>query len=339
MVYIRADANNEIATGHILRCSAIAEAFVEEGNEISFIVADEYGGELVSKLGYPCFVLGSDYKDMEGELATLKSIIGQYSSELLLVDSYYVTDKYFKNLKDITRTAYIDDYLGYYLSCDIVINYDLDVARDYYRDYTSEMRFLLGGRYTPLRKQFRNVRGKQINDIVSEMLILTGGSDHFHVVYNICKALLSSIDKFDGCIVNIVCGQYNADYNRILEITRNYSRFRAFKVIDEIDLFMKRADVCVSAGGTTTKELAACGTPTITFSVANNQLENVKSLDRAGMMKYFGDVRDISFSYNGLIEELILLCEDKERRIRESRLLQKTIDGLGAVRIARELIK
>lgn len=339
MVFIRSDSNKEIATGHIMRCSAIAEAFVEEGREVCFIVADRFGEELVKKLGFPCLVLNSDFRDMEGEMDALRTVLEQGNAELLLVDSYYVTGKYLSDLSDMTKTAYIDDSTGNYLPCDIIINYDLDARRDQYMGYGSDTRFLLGGEYTPLRKQFRKQGEKIISDKVSGILILTGGSDHFHVVFSICNALITCIDRFSGCIVNIVCGRYNDDYDRIIELTQPYQSLKVFKSIDEIDLFMKRADVCISAGGTTTKELAACGTPTITFSIADNQIENVKSLERTGLMKYIGDVRDEDFSYDRLVNELILLCDDKERRARESKLLQKTIDGMGAVRIARELLK
>ena len=100
---------------------------------------------------------------------------------------------------------------------------------------------------------------------------------------------------------------------------------------------MDKADVCITAGGTTTKELAACGTPSITYSIANNQVGGVIELDKLGLMKYIGDVRKAEFSYDKLIAELLELCSDVERRKKESKLLQKTIDGKGAIRIVEEL--
>ncbi|MCR5487745.1 MAG: UDP-2,4-diacetamido-2,4,6-trideoxy-beta-L-altropyranose hydrolase [Lachnospiraceae bacterium] len=339
MIYIRADANKEIATGHIMRCLAIAEAFIEEDKDVCFIVADQYGEELVKKLGFPCLVLNSDFKEMEEELDVLKSVLEPDKTEVVLVDSYFVTENYLASIRNIAKTAYIDDATGKYLPCDIIVNYDLDAGRDLYSDYSDDIRFLLGGEYTPLRKQFRNQKDKDIRDKASEILILTGGSDHFHVVFNICEMFISKIDEFNDCVVNVVCGRYNEDYGRIAGLAGQYQSLKIFRSIDDIDLFMKRADACISAGGTTTKELAACGTPTITFSIADNQMEGVKSLDKRGLMRYIGDVRNEDFSYSRLIDELIILCRDKERRVRESKLLQKTIDGMGAVRIARELLK
>lgn len=338
MVFIRADANEVIATGHIMRCTAIAEAFVEEGKDVCFVVADGYGENLVKKLGFPCFVLNSDYANMEGETETLISLLDHDHAELLLVDSYYVTENYFRKLKNSVKTAYIDDWMGIHLPINAIINYDLNANREYYKEYNQDTLFLLGERYTPLRKQFRNQSERIVNAEVTNVLIMTGGSDHFHVVSHICNALIPKIEMFNGCFFNIVCGRYNEDYNKIIEITKQYSLLKVHKSIDDIELFMKRADVCISAGGTTTKELAACGTPTITISVADNQLEGVNSLNRLGLMKYIGDVRDDSFSYKRLIDELFLLCTDEKRRIRESRMLQQTIDGMGAVRIARELL-
>lgn len=339
LICIRADANEMIATGHIMRCSAIAEALVREGGEVCFVVADGYGEELVKKLGFPCLVLNSSWQDMEGELTTLKAVLHQEKPELVLVDSYYVTEAYFDALKGIVKTAYIDDYLGKRLSCDILINYDLEAGLQNYAGFDDSTVFLLGGEYTPLRKQFGNQKARIIEDEISEILVLAGGSDHFHVVYNICKALISRKKDIDDCVVNIACGRYNDDYDDIVRLTVGHPNLKIYRSIDDIDVFMKRADACISAGGTTTKELAACGTPSITYSVADNQLEGVRSLDRAGLMKYIGDVRNEGFSYDTLVNEMLLLCKDKERRTRESALLQRTIDGMGAMRIARELLK
>ena len=52
------------------------------------------------------------------------------------------------------------------------------------------------------------------------------------------------------------------------------------------------ADLAVLAGGMTLYEACACGTPGITYGMADNQLEQCKAFDRLGIMPYAGDVRD-----------------------------------------------
>ena len=50
-IYIRADMNEVIATGHIMRCLSIADAAKEMGKETVFIVADEKPIEILKKRG------------------------------------------------------------------------------------------------------------------------------------------------------------------------------------------------------------------------------------------------------------------------------------------------
>ena len=70
---------------------------------------------------------------------------------------------------------------------------------------------------------------------------------------------------------------------------------------------MKKVDVAISAGGTTLYELCACGTPTISYSFADNQLNNVKQFDEDGIIPYAGDVRyeDISLSIRNNIKKMM----------------------------------
>lgn len=47
MLYIRADMNNVIATGHMMRCLSIADAATKFGESTTFILADEQAVELI----------------------------------------------------------------------------------------------------------------------------------------------------------------------------------------------------------------------------------------------------------------------------------------------------
>lgn len=49
---------------------------------------------------------------------------------------------------------------------------------------------------------------------------------------------------------------------------------------------------CVSGGGgSTLYELCACGTPAITYVLADNQIENAVKFESTGYMMYAGDCR------------------------------------------------
>lgn len=70
MFLIRSDGNARIGAGHLMRCLTIAQelALLRGIEEICFLCADEESAALVRDNGFPCHVLGTDYRDMESEL-------------------------------------------------------------------------------------------------------------------------------------------------------------------------------------------------------------------------------------------------------------------------------
>ena len=109
MIYIRTDMNSVIATGHMMRCLAVADAAGSMGEETTFLLADAEAADLLEKRGYRYIVLNTDWKDMEGELPALRKVIGERGIHTLLIDSYRVTEKYLAELEKLVRTVYIDD--------------------------------------------------------------------------------------------------------------------------------------------------------------------------------------------------------------------------------------
>ena len=64
-LYIRADMNSEISTGHVMRCLSVADAAKRMGREAVFITADDQPKDLIESRGHRCIVLGSRWNDLE----------------------------------------------------------------------------------------------------------------------------------------------------------------------------------------------------------------------------------------------------------------------------------
>ena len=108
-IYIRADMNEIIATGHIMRCLAVADAAKEMGKETIFITADEKPVEMLRSRGYEPIILHTEWNNMESELESLILLIQKESITKLLVDSYQVTKEYLAKLEKYTEVYYLDD--------------------------------------------------------------------------------------------------------------------------------------------------------------------------------------------------------------------------------------
>ena len=123
MLYIRADMNETIATGHMMRCLSIADAARELGEETTFLLADMQAVELLESKGYKYIVLNTEWNNMESELEILKEIISEHEIKTLFIDSYQVTERYLEELTKLTRTIYLDDVNAFHYPVTGIICY------------------------------------------------------------------------------------------------------------------------------------------------------------------------------------------------------------------------
>lgn len=101
MIWIRADANREIGSGHIMRCLSVATELKKRGEQVIFVTADEAAAELLSQRGQAFYALHTDYRDMEAELSILLPRLTQEKPGVVLVDSYFATDSYLTQLSNV----------------------------------------------------------------------------------------------------------------------------------------------------------------------------------------------------------------------------------------------
>lgn len=335
MIGIRVDVNETIATGHLSRCISIAEALRALGEEPLFFLADENGRERLSKLGFSCQVLDTPWDKMEVELPRLLPLLREKKIDRLLIDSYQVTARYLAALREATEVWYLDDLNSFLYPVDALICYAL-----YYRDFDYSARYastrlLLGSTYVPLRSEFAEKKRDAAPKRFERLLLLSGGSDSENALGKILDGL--SLDRFSR--VDVVCGRYNPNFPELQKKYTDMPTVTIYAAVDNLIDLMINADLVISAGGTTLYELAAVGAFTVTYALAENQLGNVNAFDRAGLMKYAGDVRD-GDSVSG-IQEALRAYETMTAEERSDLFdrLQNTVDGLGAKRLARELLR
>ncbi len=161
VVGIRADANETVATGHVMRCITIARQLKRRGARVVFFTADEYGREWLDQAGMDMVCLQSDWKHMEDEIFLLRKELKRTGCKKLLVDSYQVSADYFERLKDLCKLIYIDDCFDGIYPVDMLVNYNAYQVRFPYGEaYHGKAKLLLGTSYVPLRDEFdRQARG------------------------------------------------------------------------------------------------------------------------------------------------------------------------------------
>lgn len=361
-LYIRTEANCVTATGHMMRCLAIADAAAEKGIRTVFIVAEEGSERFPQERGYQTICLGRRWDDFAGEIPVIEGLIADRHVEMMLIDSYFVSEKYVKAVAKMTRTAYIDDLHAAIWSCSILINYAVYYDLFDYREEYPDTKLLLGCKYAPLRKEFWKLPAKQIRRDVKKILVVTGGTDEYHFMKRFTEVLLSQGKLFAGVEFTLICGAFNREIGEIRKLSAEYMaeaddleddrkcvsdngtdrktdtmRIKIYPSLSTLKDAMLETDLLITAGGTTLYEMAACGTPGICFSMADNQLDNVKGFAARDLVLYAGDIRK-DFSYDRLIEMIKELIGDYAARKAFSEKLRALVDGKGAERIVDAVI-
>lgn len=379
MVVIRADANSKIGMGHVMRCLSVADALLKRGEEVLFVTADDTPVPLLTKKGVPYRVLHTDYADMEAELPKLWNALSELlqgpgvpeaalpqRNTFILVDSYYVTEKYLAALKKRITTIYMDDIYAFSYPVDMLINYNIyGEEMGYEKDAAfADTKLLLGTEYVPLREEFaagagyaqsrKELSAETENVTPAEdrlhqtaeqgrtadggILITTGGSDSF----NLAGQLLMEAMKYDALKekeYHVVSGSLNPHIGELQALAQKHENIHIHCNVTNMAELMAESEVALSAGGSTLYELCAVGVPVIAFSFAENQERLVQTFVKRGIAQYGGNYRtDGNKMIQNTIAGLETLLEDKNLRSEYRKKARTLVDGKGAERIAEALL-
>lgn len=338
------DGNEEIGLGHVMRCLSVADAFAGKGEACFFILADGRVEEAVKKRGYKTFIADTRFDNMEAEVSIIPPVLRYLHPKYIVVDSYFVTEKYLRFLREFSRVAYIDDLAAFAYPVDSLINYNIyseniDYVALYSRSGMSLPDCILGTKYVPLREEFGNLPMRIWKWKVKNILISTGGADPLHLTLRLVKWLAGRQELERRTRFHIVLGAMNRDTDEIMKLSEKSKNMVIHPSVQDMRSLMLMCDLAVSAAGSTLYELCACGTPAITFALADNQLSGADAFHRAGIMISLGDIRaDMDNPIEKIMESIWVLSGDLGKRKEISQRMQGVIDGNGAKRIAEKLL-
>ncbi|MDE5589086.1 MAG: UDP-2,4-diacetamido-2,4,6-trideoxy-beta-L-altropyranose hydrolase, partial [Acetatifactor sp.] len=337
MIFIRADANERIGTGHVMRCMAIADALKQCGQQVCFLIADDRSSCLLKERNQEYMILHTDYASMEEELPRLRQIFEEKKPDFFLADSYSATPEYLREVRKYVPAGLLDDGVLAGYPVDVLINYNIFATAALYGTAgDTRTRYLLGPEYVPLRREFAGV-DYMVRERAERVLITTGGSDKYNLGTELLKRALAGTDTAD-LQYTVVSGAYNTHFGELQELAHHYENVQVCSNVGDMSRLMRDSDLAVSAGGSTMYELSAVGVPVICFSFVDNQERIVKGFAEKGLVCFGGDYLAQGES---LPEEIVYhigrLAADYNLRRRCSQKLRNLVDGQGAMRIAKEL--
>ncbi|WP_457642746.1 UDP-2,4-diacetamido-2,4,6-trideoxy-beta-L-altropyranose hydrolase [Persephonella sp.] len=325
-VSILTEGSKNIGFGHVTRCLSLYQAFEEKGIKPELIInGDDSVSDLVKDTNYELI----NWLEKQNQI-----LYRLQDRDIVVIDSYLADKTFYEKVSKIVKVpVYIDDNKRIDYPEGVVINGNI-YAKEL--DYPSKkgITYLLGTRYTPLRKEFWEVQEKEIKEVIESIMITFGGDDIRSMTPKVLNQLVKNYPKLKK---NIIIGKGFKDINKIKLLADKNTRLIYYPDAAKMREVMLVSDIAISAGGQTLYELARIGVPTIAIIVADNQIKNVTAWEKIGFIYNAGLWKSNNVLSN--INSFISKLTKKSTRKLKSITAKKIIDGYGARRIIKFLLR
>jgi len=347
-VLIRADANEQIGLGHVMRCLALAQGLEKIGARSIFVIRDydRKIRELIQHHGYDVETMPKDCSSGEDLRLTLESA-SRHRAKLVITDLCHAGTlahqgeygEYLQGLKDKGKfLVTIDDLNEMSFPSDIVINPNCG-AEDRKYDSGGSTRFLLGPAYFIFRPAFTAAArvSRKINKDAANILIAMSGSDPLDLTGKVARALAKS-GKTPGLDLRIILG---IDYTesrkqKLNEALMNYQgNYELIQGSDNVAELMLWSDLAITGAGLTKYEAAVTGTPGIIIPQYAHLVDLAREFEKKGTALNLGLADNLK--EEDIAGAVARLLGDATLRAEMSKRGRNLVDGKGIERIIAEI--
>jgi UDP-2,4-diacetamido-2,4,6-trideoxy-beta-L-altropyranose hydrolase len=330
-LYVRTDATKATGLGHFVRCFAIAQAWRDGGDPVTFIGRYEAKlGALLDEEGIARIDVARPHPDPV-DLATTLGRVPQ--GVPVVLDGYGFDREFQERLASGRRLLVIDDfghqdgYAGFAL-----LNPNLDAASVEYP--AAPRRRLLGVRYAPLRRAFRErtVRDARVparRPTPRLVLVSFGGADTDNHTLRVLRTL--TVLPAPPPTIRAVVGPLNPNVAALETFAREHEAVELVPSPRDMLEELRGADLVIASAGSISIELAALGVPAVLLAVADNQRNVGPAMERAGTAVFGGDLRVLGDA--ALVEILDKTLRDASSLTAMRECGPALVDGRGALRV------
>lgn len=333
----RCEADNKTGIGHAMRCLALAQGWLEAGGKAVFLMKESATAftQRLNSEGIKVSFLRTGCGSHEDALATIE-LANQIDASWAIVDGYEFKDVYQEIVKDSGQSMMVIDDFGHadHYYADIILNQNIYAREEMYKPVIEPpAKLLLGTKYALLRREFRK-RPRLARDIpfvATKVLVTLGGGDPDNVTKKVLEALTIS-ERKDLEVVAVV-GPTNRRFPELQAIIERTGCSFIKLIQNAINMpdLMAWADIGITAGGSTSWELAFMGLPCINIILADNQKLIAEGLDSANISINLG--RHENVTALDILSAFTDLSEAAEERARMAKAGQALVDGAGPVRV------
>ena len=356
-MFIRADADPSMGSGHVMRMLALASACRNIGAHVTFL-----SSSIPQTLRKKIQQTGAEFLQHEFKPGSIQdaahtgNLCAQHNFDWTVLDGYQFRDPYQEIVKQQANRLMVVDDFGHdsHRHADLILNQNAYASTDRYAELKST-NILCGLKHTLLRPEFTSDSTdvdstntetkcrKNARFTIKRMLITFGGSDSadwtLATLRSLSKLNLANSPKL---VADVIIGADYQHEKRLAEFCRT-AGMNVFihRNVDRMDALMRRTDLAITAGGSTCYELAQIGVPAVAIATTENQTAVVEALQDCGTLIGFNETQttlDSTDSLSPEIEKSITkLVRNREQRQSMSETGRKLLDGMGAQRVARQL--
>lgn len=313
--------------GHIIRCLALAQSFKHDNHEVIFLSNDPPGQAKISENSYEWLTVSGVSKT--AELEAIRWVIRDKNLQCLIIDSYQVDRDYFLGLKGPEiLLCYIDDVNRFVYPVDILINGNFAAESMGYQPHVSKQLMLLGVKYNLIREEFQNLPLVEIKPDILRILITMGAADPVNFSSRLIREIRQD-SALDHIKLDVVVGSANLFREELVQLSKECPNINLYQNVKYMPELMSKADLALSAGGSTLYELLACGVPVMAFIIAENQKFIVNKLAESNYIISLDWYHQVDFvKFREMVRGF-----DFRKRKEIAFNGQKLVDGLGPSRV------
>ena len=374
-IAFRTDASLQMGSGHVMRCLTLADALKAQGAQCHFI-SRAHPGNLhgtIEQRGYKVNSLVARVQQAQAAIKTIAptahatqphqrpepahsawlgstwqadvtdtaTVLASLQPDWLVVDHYALDERWEVALQPhYKKIMVIDDLADRAHLCNVLLdqNWFGDITPTRYRNLVPpHCKCYLGPEYALLKPEYAQLRATMPprDGTVRRVLLFLGGSDPSNQTAKVLAALMQP--SFAHLQVDLVLGQNHPDAEGIAAQAATRPGTSLYQGLPTLAPLMVRADLMISAGGSTTWERMCLGLPAIVISVAANQTPTNLALMNAGYIYFLGNMNDVSAS---IIAEAMTRCLENPAVLKaQSCLCQNLVTGDGVQIICQQLLQ
>ncbi|GAA1531576.1 PseG/SpsG family protein [Nocardioides humi] len=325
-------------TGHVMRCVALAEELAARGSRCAFVAdfdAVPWAAGQVRERGF-------DVRPYDGEPAAVLPVLAALGPDAVVLDSYALPASTSRELRALAVPvlAIVDrDRRG--LAADLYLDQNLGVSA---ADYAPGLPVLAGPEYALVRDEvlaWRSADPRDADDPPDDppddrprVVAYFGGTDAFGAGPVVAEALARTGRP---CRATFVAPR--AETRDALDRVA-WAAGQQVEVIGpppSLMALVARADVVLSASGTSLVELFCIGSAAGVVCVVDNQVAGYELVTGAGLAAGLGLLDDLRQDPTPAVAALDALLEDAGLRARMREAGRSLVDGAGRARAAAAL--